>query len=361
MKTYKNLWDEFISKENFELAYKNSIKGKSRQKSVAEFKKNWESNLEAIRQMVIRGRFHTSPYRTKTIYEPKKRVIYKLPYAPDRIVQHALMNVLKPIFTNLSIENSYACIENRGQIKASQKCSDYVRKFDYCLKCDIHKFYPSISQEILSSKLHRIIKDEKIMAIVDDIIFSFPGGFNCPIGNYTSQWFGNFYLRDLDNFVLHELKPGGYERYCDDFMLFDNDKEKLQRCRKEIDDYIWYELLLEFSKADLFKTKCQGVDFCGYRHFKDYVLLRKRTGKRLIRRYRKIYRTINDRNRQFNRDEVVGQIASGHGLLKHACTYHLRQSIGHEQLIKRFGIRQRPRSKINRKPDLVQPYLCDLF
>ena len=363
MKTYKNLWDEFISKENFELAYRNSIKGKGKQKSVREFKKNWEANLENVRQMVIQGQFRTSPYRTKTVYEPKKRTIYKLPYAPDRIVQHALMNVLKPIFTRLSMENSYACIEGRGQIKASLKCSEYVRKYKYCLKCDIRKFYPSISQEILSSKLHRVIRDEKIMKIVDDIVFSFPGDFNCPIGNYTSQWFGNFYLRDLDNFVLHQLRPAGYERYCDDFMLFDNDKVKLKHCRKEIDDFIWYELLLEFSKAEIFTTACQGVDFCGYRHFKDYVLLRKRTGRKLIRRYRKIHKIVRDPGSRYDRDKIVGQIASGNGLMKHACAYHLRISVGHDRLARKFKIRNRDafRKRPVRRIEECHPYPCDLF
>ena len=186
MKTYNNLWEKFITKENFELAYINSIKRKSKQRSVREFKKNKEENLENIRQSVANGEFHTSSYREKTVYEPKQRIVYKLPYSPDRIVQHAIMNVLKPILLNLLIENSFACIEGRGQIKASQKCSQFVRKYKYCLKCDIRKFYPSINQNILSEKLQRIIKDKRFMEILNDIIFSFEGGYNCPIGNYCS-------------------------------------------------------------------------------------------------------------------------------------------------------------------------------
>lgn len=97
------------------------------------------------------------------------------------------MNILKPILINLFIENSFACIEGRGQLKASQKCAEFTRKYKYCLKCDIHKFYPSINQYILSAMFHRIIADEKFMEILDDVIFSFEGGYNCPIGNYCSQ------------------------------------------------------------------------------------------------------------------------------------------------------------------------------
>ena len=98
MKTYKNLWKKFVSKENFELAYKNSIKNKRNQKQIKQFNLNKEENLEKIRQLVISGKFHTSKYKQMTIFEPKERIIYKLPYNPDRIVQHAIMNILKPIF-----------------------------------------------------------------------------------------------------------------------------------------------------------------------------------------------------------------------------------------------------------------------
>lgn len=333
MRTYKHLYEKLITRENFKEAYKNAIKGKSGQKQVREFKKDAESNLEAVRQMVINGEFHTSEYREMTVYEPKERIIYKLPFSPDRIIHHAVMNVLKPILTNLMIENTYACIEGRGQMRASLKCSEYVRKYRYCLKCDIRKFYPSINQEILSRKLHRIIKDDRFMEVVDDIIFSFPGGKNCPIGNLCSQWFGNFYLSFLDNYVVHVLKPKGYERYCDDFLLFDDDKKHLNHCKDMIERFLKDELDLEFSKSDLFDTR-QGVDFVGYRHFKKYVLVRKSTAKRLKRRMWKIGESPPSDMAELR--HVEGQLASTHGLMKHACTYNLRRSLDFEGLRNRI-------------------------
>ncbi len=334
MKSYSNLWTKFISKENFELAYKNSIKGKKNQRQVRLFNENTKENLENVRQMVIDGKFHTSKYREKKIYEPKERIIYKLPYSPDRIVQHAIMNVLKPILVNLFIENTFACIEGRGQLKASTKCSEYVRKYQYCLKCDIHKFYPSINQHILSAKLHRIIRDEKFMALLDDIIFSYEGGYNCPIGNYCSQWFGNYYLSFLDNFVLHKLKCKAYERYCDDFMLFSNDKAYLQDCKRRIRKFLKDELELEFSKAEVFNVK-QGVDFCGYRHFGKYVLIRKSTAKRMKRRFRKIEQKIESGN--FDKERIRRQMASANGIMSHACANHLRESIKYDDLLKKVS------------------------
>lgn len=324
MKTYKHLWEKLITKENFNIAYRNSIRKKKNQNQIRKFNENKDENLEAVRKLVISGNFHTSKYRKKKVYEPKERIIYKLPYSPDRIVQHAIMNILRPILTNLFIENSFACIEGRGQLKASQKCAEYVRRYRYCLKCDIHHFYPSINQHILSEKLHRIIKDDKFMKLVDDVIFSFPGDYNCPIGNYCSQWFGNYYLSFLDNYVLHVLKCGAYERYCDDFMLFSNDKLYLRECRDFIREFLWNELELTYSKDEIFDMK-QGVDYVGYRHFKKYLLVRKSTGKRVKRRVKKIENKIDEKN--LNLSKVEGQLSSAHGLLKHACTYNFKTSI----------------------------------
>lgn len=173
MKTYRHLWEQFVSEENFQLAYERSIKNKKKQRQVRNFGKHPKENLEKVRQLVISGQFHTAEYRQRTIYEPKERIIYKLPYSPDRIVQHAIMNILEPILTRKMIQNTYSCIKDRGQHKASLKCSYYVRNNDYCLKCDIHHFYPSINQKILSEMFHRFIKDKRFMAIIDDVIFSF--------------------------------------------------------------------------------------------------------------------------------------------------------------------------------------------
>lgn len=323
MKRVGNLWEYFVSEENFVLAYRRAIKGKSRQRQVKEFKKNEAENLEKVRRLVLSGQFRTSRYREKKVYEPKERVIYKLPFCPDRIVHHAVMNVLRPILTRKFIHNTYACIEGRGQHRASLRCSEYVRKNLYCLKCDVRKFYPSIDQRTLSAMLARIIKDRKFLAFVDEIIFSFPGGKNCPIGNYCSQWFGNFYLSALDNFVKHDLKCRYYERFCDDFLLFSDDKKYLAECKERIDCFLRERLSLEFSKAEVFSVR-QGVDFCGYRHFGKYVLARKSTAKRMKRR---IAGFRNDSGR-YTEEHIAGSVTSMKGWLKWCCSHNLRRSLG---------------------------------
>lgn len=321
MKSYSNLWEKFVSKENFELALKNACKKKNKQRQVKEFKMNKDSNLESIRQLVISGNFHTGKYKAQKIYEPKERIIYKLPFAPDRIVQHAVMNILKPILMRKMIKNIYACIEGRGQHKASIKCSEYVRRNKYCLKGDCRKFYPSIDQKILSEMLRKIIKDKRFMALVDNIIFSFPGGKNCPIGNYCSQWFGNFYLTKLDNYVKHTLKVRDYERFCDDFLLYGNNKAKLRKNASLIREFLREELLLECSQLELFSIR-QGVDFCGYRHFGKYVLLRKSTAKRMKKRYKSFLT-----NKSLSEEYIRSSKASMKGWLKWCCSYNFTKSL----------------------------------
>lgn len=334
MKTYKGLWEQLITEENFRKAMQRSQIRKRGQRQVRKFNENAEKNLEAIRQSVIRGEFHTSEYRQRKIYEPKERIIYKLPYAPDRIVQHAIMNVLEPILVKKMIRHSYACIKDRGPLEATKQCSAYVRRWRFCLKCDIRKFYPSIDQEILSGMFRRFIRDEKFLALVDDVIFSYPGGKNCPIGNYMSQWCGNFYLTAMDNYILHQLKPGGYIRYCDDFLLFDDDKKKLHECRQKLGEWLRETLKLEFSKAEVFDVK-QGVDFCGYRMFGKYVLIRKSTALRLKRRYGRMWSAV--KSGKYDLKKIAGQASAANGLMKHACSHNLRKAIRHDEMWEFIG------------------------
>lgn len=329
MKRFGSLWEKVIPKENFELAEKMARRGKSSRRDVQKFGENREENLEAVRRLVIEKRFHTSPYRSKVIYEPKERVIYMLPYAPDRIVQHALMNVLVPVMEKLFISDSYACVAGRGQMRASQRTMVAVRRNRYCLKCDIHHFYPSINQSILSGMYHRKFKDNDLLELMDDIIYSFPGGKNCPIGNYTSQWNGNFYLTPLDHFCKQELGIRDYIRYCDDFLLFSDDKAYLHDCRKRIEDFIWRELELTYSKADVFSVR-QGIDFCGYRHFDNYILVRKSTARKQMRKLRLLPGMLRDG--ALTKDRMRSTIDSISGWIKHANSHNLRAAMGIEDM-----------------------------
>jgi hypothetical protein len=197
---------------------------------------------------------------------------------------------------------------------------EFVRRNKYVLKCDISKFYPSIDQEILLSIIKRKIKCPDTLWLIENIVHSFPGGRNVPIGNYTSQWFGNLYLNELDRYVKHVLKGRDYIRYCDDFCLFHDDKKFLSDCRDRIGAFITEKLNLGFSNCDIFPIS-HGVDFLGYRHFDNYILVRKRTAKRVRRRLAALP-GLYERGK-ITAEQYRSSAASTWGWLKHANSHNL--------------------------------------
>ena len=324
MRRHGNLFQEIVKIENIYLAYRKARKGKRWQRKVQAFEKNLDDNIKNIRQSLINKTFHTSEYRMKMIHEPKEREIFILPFAPDRIVQHALMNIIEPIWDSMMIHNNYACRVGKGIHVGSKKTMEYVRKNNYCLKCDISKFYPSVDHDILYKILQRKIKCADTLWLIKNIIYSYPGGKNVPIGNYTSQWFGNMYLNELDAYVKHELKCKDYLRYCDDFCLFHSDKKVLNAAAKRIESFLLNRLKLKFSKCQLFPVS-HGVDFLGYRHFRKYILLRKSTAKRVKKRLAKLPYMLEEG--KINSEQFRSSIASTHGWLKWANTHNFRLAI----------------------------------
>ncbi|SDB04127.1 Retron-type reverse transcriptase [Desulfonatronum thiosulfatophilum] len=288
MKRQGNLWPAITTSENIHAAYLRARRGKAWQRTIQSFEQDIAGNLERVRQSLIRKTFRTSPYNVKTIHEPKKRDIYVLPFAPDRIVQHALMAVVEPIWDRMFIDDSYCCRTGKGIHSGSLRAMQFVRKHKYCLKCDVSKFYPSIQHDVLFGLVQRKIKCPDALWLLRDVIYSTGGGANAPIGNYTSQWFGNLYLHELDMQAKHVWKVRAYLRYCDDFCLFHDDKAVLRDLATKIREFMSERLGLRLSKCDLFPVS-RGLDFLGYRHFPDgYVLLRKRTAKKMQRRLRTI-------------------------------------------------------------------------
>lgn len=271
--------------------------------------------------MLMEETYICSDYKLKSIFEPKERIIYVLPFYPDRIIQHAIMNILEPVFDSMFYENSFACRKGKGQHRASQTCMKFVRNSKYCLQCDISKFYPSINHKILKELLEHKFKDKKLLRLFNTIIDSINDESNVPIGNYMSQWFGNFYMTELDRFCYEKLNCKKYFRYCDDFVLFGDCKKELNYWREEIKEFLSDKLKLSLSKAEIYPVS-QGIDIVGYRHFPNKILLRKSTAKRISKR-------INNILNQFSRKEIeldsaIGKVASAKGWLSHAQTYNLK-------------------------------------
>ncbi|OPY54720.1 MAG: Reverse transcriptase (RNA-dependent DNA polymerase) [Methanosaeta sp. PtaU1.Bin060] len=328
MKRHGNLFEKITDVDNIYLAYRKARKGKSWQNTISRFDDDLDENIFNIRDSLIEKTFTTSPYTEKMIYEPKQRIIYKLPFNPDRIVQHALMNALEPIWNSLFIHDSYSCRKGKGIHAGSRRTMDFIRAAGagaYCLKMDIHKFYPSIDHDILFKIVQRKIKCPDTLWLLEDIIYSIPGGKNVPIGNYTSQWLGNLYLNELDQYLKHKHKIKHYIRYCDDFILLNQDKKFLRRMAEVIEVFLADRLGLRPSKNDLFPVR-QGIDFLGYRHFPDHILVRKSTSKRIKRRMRDLPSQLA--RGEITADQYRSSIASTEGWLLWANSYNFKRSLG---------------------------------
>ena len=324
MKRHGNLWEKITSLDNLHEAYIQARKGKRWQTKIKTFEKDVDGNLLELQKSLINKTYATSEYRVKRIYEPKERDIYILPFYPDRIVQHALLKIVIPIWDGLMIHDSYACREGKGMHQASRKVMLHINKYDYCLKCDIRKFYPSIVHDILMNIVRKKIKCEYTLWLIEDIVRSFPGGKNTPIGNYTSQWLGNLTMNELDQWLKHTKRRKAYIRYCDDFVLFDNDKAELHKLKNDIEVFLKNELELTFSKWSIFPVT-QGLDYLGYRHFKTKVLLRKSTARRVKKRISSLQSNF-DKNK-INIEQFRSSIASTEGWLRWSNSYNLSNSL----------------------------------
>ena len=267
------------------------------------------------------------------ITDPKPRTISILPFYPDRIVHHAIINILGGIWEDKFIGDSYGGRTGRGLHAASRRVMEFVRKNKYVLKCDIRKFYPSIPHTEMIRVVHRHVPDTRMREIMREIINSTPDARGLPIGNLCSLWMGNLYMHELDMFVKREIGIKYYIRYCDDFCIFSNDKFELRRWRDDIQKFLAHKLQLSFSKSEIFPIK-NGLDFVGYRHFPGFILLRKRTLKKIKSRMRKIAMmetiTAPDRTR--------GQVAAAYGWMKCACSYNIRRKLKFNKISRMVGI-----------------------
>ena len=330
IKRHGKLFDKIADPENIKIAYAKARKGKLWQNNIKKILRNEDYYLDCVRQMLTEGTYRTSSYREKIIHEPKMRTIYILPFYPDRIVQHTIMNIVAPLWDKMFINDSYACRAGKGQHIGSKRCMQFVKRNKYVLQCDVSKFYPSINHGVLKEIIHHKIKCRRTLALMDEIIDSIPGESNVPIGNYTSQWFGNLYLNELDQLLKNKYKVRDYIRYCDDFLLFGNDKDELNRLKGIITDFTRDRLKLKLSKSSLYPTS-QGVDFLGYRHFPSgKILLRKTTAKRMKRKLRTLSKQVH-KNR-VNLKEALSVVVSIRGWMKWANTHHLRLSCQLDEL-----------------------------
>lgn len=335
-KRYGQLFEQIVTFDNLYNAYLKARRNKRYRGEVLKFTARLEENLIQIQNELIWETYRTGQYRTFYVFEPKRRLVAALPFE-DRVVQHAIVAVIEPLFERQFIGDSYACRKGKGMHAGTDKLQRWLRECRYnwgdvyCFKADIRQYFPSINHAILKRILRGTVKDKQVLGLLDEIIESGndvndmnPMGI--PIGNLTSQLFANIYLNELDQFVKHNLKIRHYIRYMDDFVTLSDSKAQLWEWRRDIEGFLSNRLMLALNhKTAIFPVASRGVDFLGYRIWPDYRLLRKNSVKRMKRKIR-----------AYNRKYAAGEITAGEinasvqswlGHAKHANTYRIRQKL----------------------------------
>lgn len=330
MKRIGNLYSKICDMENLKLAHQNARKGKGWYEEVKMVDANPEHYLGLLQKMLLDKTYCTSEYETFIKHEGNKdREIFKLPYFPDRICQWAILQVIEPYLIRNLTSNTYSAIPGRGIHNAlhdiEKAMQTDVKGCQYCLKMDAKKYYPSINHDILKKKYRRLFKDKDLLWLLDEIIDSTPGDTGIPIGNYLSQYSGNFYLSSFDHWIKEEKHVKHYFRYMDDIVIFAETKEELHSLFLEINEYFTQNLKLTIKgNWQIFPTYKRGVDFVGYRTFLNYKLLRKSTCKQMKRKLIRLQHKVIDENKMMNYSEWCS-INSYKGWLIHCDSYRLSQ------------------------------------
>lgn len=340
MKDTGDLFSKICDMDNLRKAHKNAKRGKGWYAEVKCIEKDLDHYLKRLQENLIEHRYHTSEYEIFTKKESnKEREIYKLPFYPDRICQWAILQVIEPYLLNSMTKDTYSAIPNRGIQPIINQLRGYKKKIKkdgkvvtekwipsilvsdpeatkYCLKLDVRKYYPSIVHDVLKAKYRELFKDEELIWLMDEIIDSistcpateenieilqrlgvavniiiddngreFVDGVGIPIGNYVSQYDGNFNLSVVDHWLKEVKGVKYYFRYMDDMVIFGSSKEELHKLKRELDEFMAVNLKQMLKHNwQVFPTKVRGVDFVGYRFFGEYTLLRKSTCKTFKRR-----------------------------------------------------------------------------
>jgi len=340
MKKYGHLWHRLISFHNLYSAYKNAIKGRREKENVADFIFRAEEELLKLHKELKNKAYSPEPYRTFYIYDKKRRLISSSPFR-DRVVHHALCNVIEPIFEKTFIFDLYSNRKNKGVHKAVKRARAFAKRYAYVLKCDIKKYFSSIDHLALKKTIRSKIKCSDTLRMTDLIIDSsnpqdqtldyFPGDNlftpverrkGLPIGNQTSQFFANVYMSPLDHFTKECLKVKGYIRYVDDFLLFGEEKNQLWKHKKDIELFLTdYRLKLKPNGITLYRVE-NGFPFLGYRILPYAILVQKTAILRFRRKTRVMQKLKTDG--KISLLEIKQSLFGAMGHFVQADSYHLR-------------------------------------
>ena len=333
-KKIRNCFYKELTFSKMLLAHKRARKNKAYKREVILFEMNLENNIINLMNNIKTGKYRLGEYRTFKIYEPKERTIKALPYV-DRVVhQWYVEEFIKPYIVPKFVSTSFACLVEKGTHKAVEQVEKYMRIYKrnsknfWVLKCDISKYFYSINPHILYRILQKYIADKKMLEFTKLLIFDhrgMVGDLGIPIGNYTSQFFANIYLNELDHFVKRTLKVKYYVRYMDDFILLLPSKKDCIEIKRKIEEFLATNLQLSLNNKSRYYPYTMGVNFCGYRIFATHRLLRLNSKKKIksnVKHWNKLYA-----QNKLDIHTTMQSLASWVGHSSHCNSYKLQKKI----------------------------------
>lgn len=332
-KKYDDLYEKIVDYDNLLLAYKQTIKGSRKfRKDAILFSIVEDVNLVKLWKELKTGRYRVGEYIRFKVYEPKERLV-SAPRIRDKIVQFATHTVIKDVYANVFINDSYACLEDRGTHRAVDKVQKYMRIAErewgggWIVKFDISKFFYTIDREILKQILRKKIACKKTLWLLDQIIDSSPEGeFGIPLGNVTSQDFANIYLNELDQFVKRYCAIRYYVRYMDDAIAIVKTKEEAQELKKKMIWFVREKLNLRENpkKTQIFPIS-QGVNAYGFKIWTTHRKVRDQSKRAMKRRIKAM--DIKLKAGELTEKEVLQAVNAWLGHARHSNSYNLMKKI----------------------------------
>lgn len=326
MKRVGHLFEQLLDRENIRQAIRKSSKGKRDRKIVQWCLLNEEAAINRIESLLMHNQWIPAQPNVFEKYDAnrnKTRTICCPVYFPDQIIHHAIMQVLIPVFMRGMYDHSYGSIPGRGTHRAIKRVAAWLandpKNTKYCGYFDILKFYKHIMHSTLKTKLFDKIKDMRFLIIVYRLIDSYSEAFDCgiPIGYYSSQWFANFYLEEMDHFIKERLHIKYYVRYADDICLFASSKKKLHRALRSIRAFL-AEIGLSFKPNwQVYKVDSRPVDYLGYKIYRNKITIRSKTYLRCARQIRRVKRKTSPTKFDYR------SLASRKGIVQHSDCWNL--------------------------------------
>lgn len=324
MKRTTNLWGKVTSWDNLIAAWQNASRGKRYKMDVLAFSQHWEEHLIDIQNRLIWDMWEPKPFSSFLVHEPKERLI-EAPRFSDRVVHHAIHQVVEPYFEARFIDDSFACRKGKGTHRTVARVQQHLRRAQqnwgqvYVLQADIKGYFPHIQHARLKHQIGRVIGDKKLQRLWGKIIdHNGYNGVGLPIGSLTSQLGANVYLDTLDHHCKDDLGIKHYARYMDDWVILGKSKDALHDLKDHLEYWLYRELSLSLSKWSVYPAR-QGIDFAGYRTWATHIKPRKRNMQRARKRIKGLAKGYV--NGRVEWDELRASAASYQGYVKY-CQGH---------------------------------------